>query len=66
MGAGGVTGLSHQEVLAQALDHYERAYLLEAMNAGFDALRTDAAAWAEEEGERALWDGVSTDTSDQG
>ena len=60
------TGQSHQEVLSRALEGYEREYLLDAMNAGFEALRADPVAWAEELAERAAWDATSSDTGVDG
>jgi hypothetical protein len=38
--------------------------LLDAMNAAYAALRKDPATWADELGERALWDGTLADGLD--
>jgi len=49
-------GISVQEALDQAIqDQYDRKFW-EATNAGYAALWTDSAAWAEVEDQRRLWD----------
>jgi len=58
---------SLQAVVARALEDYRRRRFLEEVNAGFAAIRDDAAAWRELKHERALWDrtlddGLSTST----
>lgn len=52
---------SVQEVLAKAVELYRRHRVLEATNAGYAALRADAAQWREVEEERALWEGTLAD-----
>jgi predicted transcriptional regulator len=54
-------GLSQQAIVERALETYRRAKLLEATNAAFEAWRSNPEAWAEEQAERALWDGASAD-----
>ena len=39
-----------------AIEQYRRARFVDAINAGYAALRNDPAAWAEVEAERAAWD----------
>ena len=50
------TSMKQHEVITRALDILEREVLLERINAGFEALRSDTVAWQEERAERALWD----------
>jgi hypothetical protein len=49
-------GMTSEQVLDRAIDLLERERLLEAVNAGYAALRADPEAWAEELAERALWE----------
>jgi predicted transcriptional regulator len=58
------TGQSMTEVLDKALDAYRRKMFLEAVNAGYAALRADPEAWAEFEAERKLWDATLMDGLD--
>ena len=60
------TGKTTLEILDRALDDYRRKVFLEAVNAGYAALRADPAAWAELEKERrsmqgSLMDGLDPD-----
>jgi predicted transcriptional regulator len=55
------SGVSMQSVLEHALEQYRRHQLLEATNAAYAALRTDAEAWADLERERSDWDQVLAD-----
>lgn len=55
------SGLSIQEVLAQAVEAYRRQQWLAAANAEYAALRANPDAWAEEEAERRLWDATLMD-----
>ena len=55
------TGLQHQEIIHQALDRYQRERILDAINTGFERLRSDQKAWKSARDERALWDGSSGD-----
>jgi hypothetical protein len=48
--------MKQHEVITRALDVLEREVLLDSINAGFEALQSDSAAWKEELAERALWD----------
>jgi hypothetical protein len=50
-----------QSVLEQALEQYRRQQLLEATNAAYAALHTDAEAWADLERERSEWDQTLAD-----
>lgn len=57
------TGKSVQEILDQAVEDYRRKLFLDAVNAGYAALRADPQAWAEVEAERqsmagSLMDGL--------
>jgi hypothetical protein len=54
-------GESSEKVLDRALDLLERERLLDAINAGYAALRSDPAAWAEEMAEREEWDATLSD-----
>jgi len=45
-----------QAVLDKAVEVYRRQQFLEAVNAGYSALRIDPAAWQEELDERRAWD----------
>ena len=55
------SGVSMQSVLERALEQYRRQQLLEAANAAYAALRTDAEAWADLERERGDWDQTLAD-----
>jgi predicted transcriptional regulator len=55
------SGGSMQSVLEYALEQYRRQQLLEAANAAYATLQTDAAAWAELERERMDWDQTLAD-----
>ena len=48
--------MTSEQVLDRALDLLERERLLEAVNAGYRALKGDADRWQEELAERRLWD----------
>jgi hypothetical protein len=50
-----------QSVLEQALEQYRRQQLLEATNAAYAALQTDAEAWADLERERGELDQTLAD-----
>jgi hypothetical protein len=54
--------MKQHEVITRALDMLEREVLLDSINAGFEALQRDPAAWKEELSERALWDLASPET----
>jgi hypothetical protein len=57
-------GISLNDALDQAIkDQYDRQFW-PATNAGYQALRADAAAWAEVEAERKLWDSTLMDGLD--
>jgi predicted transcriptional regulator len=55
------SGVSMQSVLEQALEQYRRQQLLEATNAAYAALDTDAEARANLERERSEWDQTLAD-----
>lgn len=54
-------GVSMQQVLEAALEHYRRRQFLLAVNDAYAALRNDPAAQAEETAEQALWDNTLPD-----
>jgi hypothetical protein len=58
------TGQTEMEVLDKALDAYSRKLFLDAVNAGYAALRADPQAWAEELEKRRLWDATLMDGLD--
>jgi hypothetical protein len=55
------TGETSEQIVEQALDLLERERLLDAINAGFAALRADRDDWAGERAERELWDATLAD-----
>ena len=55
------SGTSMQSILEQALEQYRRQQLIEATNAAYAALHTDAEAWADLERERNEWDQTLAD-----
>lgn len=55
------SGVSMQQVLEQALEHYRRQRILREANEAYAALHADAGAGTEFEGERAAWDAVLGD-----
>jgi predicted transcriptional regulator len=55
------SGVSMQSVLEHALEQYRRQQLLEATNAAYMALQTNAGAWAELEHERSDWEQTLAD-----
>ncbi len=55
------SGISMQSVLEHALEQYRRQQLLEATNAAYATLQTDAVAWADLERERMDWDQTLAD-----
>lgn len=55
------TGRKLQDLLDEAVERYRRELFLKEANAAFAALRADKAAWAEEEEERAAWEGTLAD-----
>jgi len=55
------TGRSPSDVIEQALVAYRRQVFFEEMNAGYEALRADASAWAEHESERVKCDAAMAD-----
>src|SRR6266849_1999774 len=58
------TGQTMMDVLDKALDAYRRKVFLDAVNAGYAALKGDAEAWAEHLAERKLWDATLMDGLD--
>ena len=58
------TGQTMMEILDKALDAYRRQVFLDAVNAGYAALRADPEAWAEHLAERKLWDATLMDGLD--
>jgi hypothetical protein len=55
------TGQTSEQILDEALDRFERERLLDAINAGYAALRLDAEGWAAEQTEREAWDATLED-----
>jgi hypothetical protein len=55
------SGVSMQSVLEHALEQYRRQQLLDATNAAYATLQTDAVAWADLERERMAWDQTLSD-----
>ena len=58
------TGYTFEQVVDEALARYQRERLLDAINAGYAALRSDPRAWAAEQAERAAWDATLMDGLD--
>jgi predicted transcriptional regulator len=58
------TGQTMAEVLDKALEAYRRQVFIDAVNAGYAALRADPVAWAEHLAERRLWDTTLMDGLD--
>ena len=50
-----------QELVAAAVEEYERKLFWENVNAEYAALRGDAKAWKQELDERAAWDTTLSD-----
>lgn len=55
------TGLVKKEIIARAVERMRRDRILEAANAGFAAMKSDAAAWSEELRERRRWESTLFD-----
>ena len=55
------TGRKPGELLGEAVERYRRELFLKDANVAFGALRADEGAWAEEEEERAAWEGTLPD-----
>jgi hypothetical protein len=53
------------EALRHAVELYQREVFLDAMTAGYAAMRGDADAWTEEQAERGVWDATLTDGLDE-
>ena len=49
------------DVIADAVDRYQKESFWKAMHEGFSRLRADPAAWGEYQAEAALWDSASGD-----
>ena len=49
------------QVIADAVDRYQKQKFWRAMHEGFARLRADPAAWSEYQDEAALWDSASGD-----
>lgn len=52
-------------LLAQAVKDLRRKKFMEAVNAEFEALRKDKAAWDDELAERAVWDVTLSDGAER-
>jgi len=57
-------GRAPADVLERAVEEYYDRHFWEAVNAGYEAMRADPKAWAEEEAERRLWDRTLMDGLD--
>ncbi|CAN5250969.1 hypothetical protein BH20GEM2_BH20GEM2_07230 [soil metagenome] len=57
----GETGQTSEQIVERALELLERNRLLDAINAGFAALRADPHGWTAEGKERELWDATLED-----
>jgi hypothetical protein len=57
---------SMTEVLEKAIEAYRRNQFLNDLNASFEALRADPAAWADEQREREAWDATLADDLEAG
>ncbi|HEY6065013.1 MAG TPA: toxin-antitoxin system protein [Thermoanaerobaculia bacterium] len=55
------TGMARKDIVALAVERLRRQRILAAMNAGFAALRKDAAAWRDEIEERSAWETTLSD-----
>ena len=58
------SGRTFEQVIEDAIALYERDRLLDAINAGYAALREDPESWAAERRERDAWDGTLDDGLD--
>ncbi len=52
---------TQQELIARALEAFERTVLLDRLNASFARMRDDPRAWREEQRERQVWEGTIRD-----
>ena len=50
---------TQQELIARALEAFERAVLLDRLNASFARMREDPRAWRKEQRERRAWEGTT-------
>ncbi len=57
------TGQQLQDIIANAVDAYQRHQLLHGTNRAYAALRNDEEAWRELQAEREEWDVALADTS---
>lgn len=55
------TGKQHQQIIREALDIYQREWLLDEINGGFARLRSENSEWAAEQRERELWNNTLAD-----
>jgi hypothetical protein len=55
------TGLAKKVIVARAVERMRRERLLDAMNAGYAALKASPDRWAEELEERQVWDNAAAD-----
>lgn len=55
------TGVARKEIVALAVERLRRQRILESANAGFAAMKKDAAAWREELDERRSWESTLAD-----
>jgi predicted DNA-binding protein len=58
------TGKTMAELLDEAVEEYRRKLFLQAVNAGYAAMRADPQLWAEELAERTEWDPTLLDGLD--
>lgn len=55
------TGMSHQLIIHEALDIYQRDRLLDEINEGFARLKSNKKEWAAELRERRIWENTNLD-----
>lgn len=55
------TGLTMQEIVAEAIEQYRRQRIMDLTNEAYDRLRSDPDAWAELLDERRIWDATLAD-----
>jgi predicted DNA-binding protein len=58
-------GKSIEDVLDEAIEHYQREKFMDEANAAYARLKTDPKAWNEELAERHAWDATLKDGLDE-
>jgi hypothetical protein len=62
----GETGLTMQEIVAEAVEQYRRQRNLELTNQAYAEIRSDSDAWAAEVSERRAWETTLADGIEAG